>query len=126
MTPLPLLLPYLRSLLSAFRNRTAQVVRGSSSAGAGEGKMSYLKKAMNLRLLVSCAADVKSEYYVQGGETKRMFRVMGLQAGDGLKLTVTGKHSSIPTVRLTVIPAGGVGGRLGWGGVGTRHRHSVV
>ncbi|KAI3424473.1 hypothetical protein D9Q98_010023 [Chlorella vulgaris] len=48
---------------------------------------------------------VKSEYYVQGGETKRMFRVMGLQAGDGLKLTVTGKHSSIPTVRLTVIPA---------------------
>ncbi|KAL4431309.1 hypothetical protein ABPG75_006565 [Micractinium tetrahymenae] len=48
---------------------------------------------------------VKAEYYVQGGETKRMFRVLGLQAGDALKLSLQGKSSGIPTTRLTIIPA---------------------
>lgn len=42
----------------------------------------------------------------QGGETKRMFRVLGLQAGDALKLTLQGKSSGIPTTRLAIIPAG--------------------
>lgn len=35
-----------------------------------------------------------------------MFKVMGLQPGDGLKLEVSGKQSGIPTTRLTIIPAG--------------------
>jgi hypothetical protein len=43
---------------------------------------------------------------LQGGETKRMFRTMAFQPGDGLKFEVTGKNSGIPTARLTVIPAG--------------------
>lgn len=42
----------------------------------------------------------------QGGETKRMFRVLGLQPGDALKLALQGKSSGIPTTRLTIIPAG--------------------
>ncbi len=46
------------------------------------------------------------QYYLQGGETKRMFKVMGLQPGDGLKLEVAGRQSGIPTTRLTIIPAG--------------------
>ena len=43
----------------------------------------------------------------QGGETKRMFKVLGLQPGDGVKLQVASRESGIPTLRLTVIPAGG-------------------
>lgn len=35
-----------------------------------------------------------------------MFKVMGLQPGDGLKLEVAGRQSGIPTTRLTIIPAG--------------------
>lgn len=48
---------------------------------------------------------VKAEYYVQGGETKRMFKVLGLQPGDALKLALAGKSSGIPTTRLTIVPA---------------------
>lgn len=43
---------------------------------------------------------------MQGGETKRMFRALNLQPGDGLKLEPSGKQSGVPTTRLTVIPAG--------------------
>jgi hypothetical protein len=49
---------------------------------------------------------VKAEYYVQGGETKRLFRVLGLAPGDGLKLSLASKESGVPTLRLGVIPAG--------------------
>ncbi|EFN51017.1 hypothetical protein CHLNCDRAFT_141567 [Chlorella variabilis] len=48
---------------------------------------------------------VKHEYYLQGGEVKKMFRAMALRPGDGLKLVVSSRASGIPTTRLTVIPA---------------------
>ena len=43
---------------------------------------------------------------LQGTECKRMFKVLDLQPGDALKLSVSGRESGIPTCRATVIPAG--------------------
>eukprot|EP00887_Chlorella_sp_A99_P008157 scaffold12.g8157.t1 len=58
-------------------------------------------------LLQSVAYDyAKNEYYVQGTETKRMFRALGLQPGDGLKLVVTGRGlANQPLLRMTLRPA---------------------
>ncbi|PRW61154.1 MLO 11 [Chlorella sorokiniana] len=85
---------WLDSLLGGF---FASFVVGAASPDGGQ-PVSFLLKCHAYEY-------VKAEYYLQGGETKRMFKVMGLQPGDGLKLEVAGRQSGIPTTRLTIIPA---------------------
>lgn len=43
---------------------------------------------------------------LQGGETKRLYKTLGLCPGDAVKLQRTGKQSGIPTTHLTVTPRG--------------------
>ncbi|PSC74453.1 MLO 11 [Micractinium conductrix] len=79
--------------------KVAQIANFVVGATAPDGsQVSFLLKAHGYEY-------VKAEYYVQGGETKRMFREMKLQAGDGLMLELVAKHAGVPTTRLTIIPA---------------------